>query len=50
METCAVMVVPCPERAEEILLAGGHALPAVSGEETLIDLLERELGAHLIGG
>jgi len=23
--------VPRPERAEEILLAGGHALPAVSG-------------------
>src|SRR5450631_4535509 len=31
METCAVMVVPCPERAEEILLAGDMPCPRCRG-------------------
>src|SRR5664279_1547521 len=31
METCAVMVVPCPERAEEILLAGDMPCPRCQG-------------------
>ena len=30
-ETCAVMVVPCPERAEEILLAGDVPCPRCRG-------------------